>query len=139
MPTTWPSMRANPHTMFIAQSGNTSKKSPSSTISAMTSFMSYARFDESGMRSMMPVARPLGVVGRREVRRILEVVRRQERQQVAHLLDARLLVVGDERRDARLRRVDHRAAELFLRDLFAGDGLHDVGTGDEHVRRCPSP
>ena len=40
MPTTWPSMRANPHTMFIAQSGKTSKKSPSSTTSAMTFFMS---------------------------------------------------------------------------------------------------
>ena len=27
-----------------------------------------------------------------------------------------------------------RAAELFVRDLFAGDRLHDVGTGDVHVR-----
>ena len=54
MPTTWPSMRANPHTMFIAQSAFTSKNSPSSTTSAMTFFMSYGLFGASGMRSMMP-------------------------------------------------------------------------------------
>ena len=60
----------------------------------------------------------------------------QERHQVSHLLDARLLVVGDERGDARLRRVRHRAAELFLRHVFTGDGLHDVGAGDEHVRHA---
>ena len=38
----------------------------------------------------MSVARALGVVVGLEVRRVLEVVRRQERQQVAHLLEARL-------------------------------------------------
>ena len=79
---------------------------------------------------------PFGIVGRLEVRRVLEVVRRQERQQVAHLLDARLLVVGDERGDARLGGVRHRAAELLVRDVFAGDRLHDVGAGDEHVRHA---
>ena len=30
-PTLWPSSRANPVTMFIAHSGNTSRNSPSST------------------------------------------------------------------------------------------------------------
>ena len=40
IPTTWPSMRAKPQTMFIAHSWCTSKKSPSSTTSAMTFFMS---------------------------------------------------------------------------------------------------
>ena len=29
----------------------------------------------------------------------------------------------------------HRAAELLERDVLAGHRLHDVGTGDEHVRR----
>jgi hypothetical protein len=28
----------------------------------------------------------------------------------------------------------HRSAQLFLGHVLAGDGLHDVGAGDEHVR-----
>ena len=83
------------------------------------------------------VAGAVGVVVGLEVGRVLEVVRRQERQEVAHLLEARsarrrTTNVGD----ARLRRVRHRAAELLLRDVLAGHRLHDVGTGDEHVRRA---
>ena len=37
-------------------------------------------------------------------------------------------------RDARLRVVRHRAAELLELDLLAGDRLDHVGAGDEHVR-----
>ena len=33
----------------------------------------------------------------------------------------------------RLGGVAHGPAELFERDLLAGDRLHDVGAGDEHV------
>ncbi len=40
MPTTLPSMRANPQVMFMAQCGQYSKYSPSSTTAAMTRFMS---------------------------------------------------------------------------------------------------
>ena len=36
-------------------------------------------------------------------------------------------------RDAARRVVRHRAAELFLRDLFVRDGLDHVGAGHEHV------
>ena len=80
------------------------------------------------------VAAPVGVVLGLEVRRVLEVVGGQERQQIAHLLETGGLVVGDERGDTRLRCVRHRAAELLLGHVLAGDRLHDVGPGDEHVR-----
>ena len=40
MPTVWPSMRAKPHTIELAQLGKYSKNSPSSTTAAMTFFMS---------------------------------------------------------------------------------------------------
>jgi len=79
------------------------------------------------------IAAAVGVVRRFEVRRVFEVVLRQERQQVAHLLDARLLVLRHEGGDTRLGRVGHRSAEFFLRDVLAGHRLHDVRTGDEHV------
>ena len=36
-------------------------------------------------------------------------------------------------REARLGHVGVRAAELLHRHLFAGDGLDDVGAGDEHL------
>ena len=65
----------------------------------------------------------------------LEVVLRQEGQQVAGVLQAGVLVLGGEVGDARLRVVGHRAAERLEVDLLAGHRLDDVGTGDEHVRR----
>ena len=40
MPTGWPSMRAKPMMMFLAQSGEISKKSASSTTLRISSFMS---------------------------------------------------------------------------------------------------
>ena len=75
-------------------------------------------------------------VRRRVVRRRLGVVLRQEAEQVARVLERSLLVRRDEVRDAGLRRVRHRAAELLERDLLAGHRLHHVGAGDEHVRRA---
>jgi hypothetical protein len=78
---------------------------------------------------------PQRVVGRQHARRRLEVVLRQEAEQVARVLEALVLVVGREVRDAGLRVVAHRAAELLELDVLAGDGLDDVGAGDEHVRR----
>ena len=64
----------------------------------------------------------------------LEVVLRQERQQVARVLQARVLVVGREVGHARLRVVRHRPAQLLELDLLARDRLDHVGAGDEHVR-----
>src|SRR6478735_1010859 len=51
MPTVWPSRRANPHTIEPAQRGKYSKKSPSSTTTSMTFFMSYGMFGLAGIIS----------------------------------------------------------------------------------------
>ena len=76
----------------------------------------------------------VGIVVGLDPRRHLEVVLRQEADQVADVLEARLLVLGSEVRDAGLRVVGHRAAERLELDLLAGDGLDHLGPGDEHVR-----
>jgi hypothetical protein len=78
----------------------------------------------------------VGRVRRRGVRRRLEVVLRQERQQVSGVVDACALVRSDEMGDPGLRRVRRRAAEILERDVLPGDRLHDVGAGDEHVGRA---
>ena len=77
---------------------------------------------------------PRRVVGGLHPRRGLEVVGRQEVQQVARVLEARVLVLGREMGDAGLGRVAHRAAEVLEADLLAGDRPDHVGPGDEHVR-----
>ena len=73
-------------------------------------------------------------IGRFRVRRRVDVVLGQEREQVARVLEARLLARRDEVGHARFRRVRGRAAELLEGDLLAGDRLHHVGPRDEHVR-----
>ena len=83
---------------------------------------------------MSSVTCAVRLVARQLDRRLLEVVRREERQQVAHVVEARLLVGRDERGHARLGGVAHGAAELFERHVLAGHRLHHVGAGDEHVR-----
>ena len=75
-----------------------------------------------------------GIVGGLDARRRLEVVLGQEREQVARVLDADVLVVGGKMGHARLGRVTHRAAELLEGGLLASDRLDHVGSGDEHVR-----
>ncbi len=76
---------------------------------------------------------PQRVVGGLHPRRGLEVVLGQEREQVARVLQALVLVVAGEVRDARLGVVRHRPAQLLEADLLAGDRLDHVGAGDEHV------
>ena len=121
--------------MFSAYDGWISRKSPSSTTVSITRLMSYGLFGESGTSvSSSGDSRSTGSVGR-GVRRRLEVVLWQEGEEVAGVLDARLLVRRDEVRHARLRRVGARAAELLEADVLARHGLHDVGPRDEHVRR----
>ena len=75
-------------------------------------------------------------VGRVVVRRRLAVVLRQEAEQVARVLERRLLVVRGQVRDAGLDRVRVGAAELLERHLLPRHGLHHVGAGDEHERRA---
>ena len=64
------------------------------------------------------------------------VVRRQEREELARLREARLVVGRREVADAALGRVRRRAAEVLLGDLLVRDRLDDVGAGDEHVARA---
>ena len=59
--------------------------------------------------------------------RLLEVVRGQERQEVPDVVEAGLLVGGDEGGHARLGGVAHGAAELLEGDVLAGHRLHHVG------------
>ena len=75
--------------------------------------------------------RGVGAVGRR---RILQVVARQEREQVTNAQQTCGVVGHREVADPALGCMRRRTAELLLGDLLVGDGLDDVGTGDEHVR-----
>ena len=76
-------------------------------------------------------------IGGRHPRHGIEVVLRQEREQVARVVDQRLLVVGDEVGDAGALRVGVGPAQILEADLLAGHGAHDLGPGDEHVRGEP--
>src|SRR6185295_6287600 len=62
------------------------------------------------------------------------VVTRQEVDQPAHLQQRLDVVLECAVGDRGARGVHRRAAELFRGDDLVGDGLHHVGTGDEHVR-----
>ena len=79
----------------------------------------------------------LRIVARLEPGRLLEVVGWQEREEIADLVEAGLLVRRHERGDAGLGRVSHGPAKLFEGDVLAGGRLHDIGPGDEHVRGLP--
>lgn len=75
------------------------------------------------------------VIRRLDGRRILEVVARQVREQLADLRDAVVLVLAGEVCDARARAVRQRAAELFRRDFLSRDRLDDGRARDEHLAR----
>ena len=66
--------------------------------------------------------------------RFLEIVLRNEREQRPREIGQLVFVGGDQMRDAALRGVGRRAAELFERHVFSGDGLDDLRSGDEHLR-----
>ena len=66
-------------------------------------------------------------------RRLGVVVGRQVAQQLAHIVERVLLAGGDVVRGAGLRHVGLRAAEFLHGDVLTGDGLDDVGSGDEHL------
>src|SRR5215203_397812 len=78
---------------------------------------------------------PLRVVARPEVRGALQVVLGQEGEQVAHVVEAGLLVGRREVGYARSGIVGGRATEVLEGDVLAGDTLYDVGARDEHVAR----
>ena len=66
-------------------------------------------------------------------RRVGVVVARQVGQQLADVVEGVLLAGGDVVRRARLGHVGVGAAEFLHRDVLTGDGLDDVGAGDEHL------
>ena len=77
----------------------------------------------------------LGLVFRRNFRNARLVARRQEIHQAAHLQKRLDVVLVGAIGDRRFRRVDLGAAKFFRRHRFVRHGLHDVGTGHEHVAR----
>ena len=76
----------------------------------------------------------IGRVGGRLPRRRLGVRLGQERQQVAAVRDQRMLVGGGEVGDSGSGCVRRGAAEVLEADVLAGDRLHHLRAGDEHVR-----
>jgi hypothetical protein len=76
---------------------------------------------------------PLGVIIRAQQRRLLQIVGGQEAEQVPDVIEARLLVGGHEGGHAGLGGMTHGATKLLERDVLAGNRLHHVGAGDEHV------
>ena len=77
---------------------------------------------------------PERVVGRLDPGRGLQVVLWQEREEVAGVLEALVLVVAGKVRHTGLGVVRHRPTQVLEADLLAGDRLDHVGAGDEHVR-----
>ena len=66
--------------------------------------------------------------------RVVDVVRRQKGEELADPEEHSRVVGADEVRDPRHGRVGPRAAQVFLRNLFVGHRLDDVGPRDEEVR-----
>jgi len=69
-----------------------------------------------------------------QVRRVDKVVGGEEAEQVLDVVQATLLVRRHVGGHTRLGGVAAGTAQFLERDLFAGDGLHHVGSRDEHVR-----
>ena len=135
MPTALPPTRAKPHVKLMAQCGKYSMYSPPSTIAWMilqhvVGLIGGRRNDVAELRHL-----GLGVLGAFTLRRELEVVGREKREQVTHVVEARLLVCGHERGHARAGGVAHGATELLEGHFLARHRLHDIGAGDEHVTR----
>src|SRR5216683_7716981 len=72
-------------------------------------------------------------VGGGAARRVIDVVGRKKAEQLANHGQAVGVIGRDEMRDAAGGVVGHGAAEFLLGYFFVGDGLYDVGAGDEHV------
>src|SRR5215212_6268649 len=76
---------------------------------------------------------PLGVVIRGEPGRVLQIVGRQEREEVANLSVEVVLVGGDEMGHAAALHVGGSAPELLVTNLLAGNGSDDIRPGNEHL------
>ena len=76
---------------------------------------------------------PVGTIGRREERRCLLVVLREEREEEADFLQRLSAIGGHEVRHAGDRAVGIRPTERIEGHVLAGYRLDDVRTGDEEV------
>ena len=98
--------------------------------------MSYGWLAESGIR--VSSSRSASVISRSAVggerRRLVEVVRRQVRQQRLDVVDRVVLVGGEVVRVAAAGVVRAGPAQLLHRHVLAGHRLDHVRSGDEHVR-----
>ncbi len=79
------------------------------------------------------VFQPVDRVGAVDHRCILQIVGRQVRQQLADNLDTFFLALHLEVGDARFGGVNPRTAQVLRADIFAGNGLYHLRTGNEHV------
>ena len=79
---------------------------------------------------------PVGRIARHDDRRIGEVVLGQVGEQPPHVVHRLRLVAGSEMRDAAAPGMDPGPTERLRVNLLVGHGLHDVGSGDEHVARA---
>ena len=75
----------------------------------------------------------VGVVVGLNQRRIFQIVRRQEAEQITNLFNAIFLVFRREMCHARTAVVSHCAAEFFSGDFFGGNGFDNRRPRDEHL------
>ena len=127
-------MRAKPITMFLAKCSCTSKKTPSST-TAMNDVANVVRACASGGTMLSSSGRPArSDPSARCTRGIFPIVLRQVTSAVAGC-DAR------QSESSAARKWATPLSELcvsapprcFFGDIFVGDGLDDIRTGDKHV------
>ena len=133
IPTGRPPIRARQVMIVRAQRGFRSKHSPSSTMRAITSYMSYGlarrvgqdveqllvRRGRPGRRPRAAAAAPRSSAGRRRGSRLIAC-------------DALLVGADLEVADAGDPGVDARAAQLLLGDVLAGHRLREVRAGQRH-------
>ena len=135
MPTTWPSSRASAQ-MMLRGPALVDLQVVAVVDDLLDDLAHVVRAVAVGRDQVQQRRRRAGRPGRRHSvgRRVLPVVLREHRQQVAHLLEAGLLVVVREVRHAGGLGVHVRAAQAVLGDLLAGHRLDHVRAGDEHLR-----
>ena len=75
------------------------------------------------------------IIARLNMRGLLHVVAREEREQIADLINAVLIVLRSEMCNTGTGVVRHRAAEFLCRNLFRRNGLNNSRAGDEHLAR----
>ena len=74
------------------------------------------------------------IVGRRDVRRLLLIVRGQIGEESANEVNRVILIHRHEMRDAAPLRVGMRAAERFVGHILTRHGLNHIRPGDKHLR-----